>query len=110
MFGEGNLKVIDLIEGEPAVVNMTALANPSRIEYTWSKDPHQVIPNGVTNSDREMKSLNEIRTQKRVFAYNGLLNVSQVKREDSGIYTITATNEEGATETRIEINVLYEPR
>jgi len=123
LFDDERTKIIDLVEGEAASINMTALANPSRIEYVWSKDrPHQVIPSSAeeeesTAGDREMKSLNEARThnnnnhlrRRRVYADNGVLNVSVVRRGDAGTYTIRASNQEGATETRIEINVLYPP-
>ena len=40
----------------------------------------------------------------------GVLNISNVRREDSGYYTISATNAEGTTQTKIKIDVLYAPR
>ena len=39
-----------------------------------------------------------------------MLNISNVRREDSGYYTISATNAEGTTQTKIKIDVLYAPR
>lgn len=116
LFDDDAPKVIDLEEGLPALVNVTALANPSKIEYSWSKDefPRVSIPdNDLGNSgagDREMKSLNEARTLNRIFSNQGVLNVSEVRREDSGFYTIKATNDEGTTQRRIRINVLFKPR
>ena len=39
-----------------------------------------------------------------------ILNISDVRREDSGYYTVRATNEEGSSQTKIRLDVLYPPR
>lgn len=94
------------MEGQEAAINMTALANPTQVEYQWAGSEGQVP---TAPGDREMKSLNEARA-KRVYSNRGVLTLTKVERGDSGYYTVRASNEEGASETRIMINVLYPPR
>ena len=106
-FDPGRETVVDLVEGQEASINMTALANPTQVEYRWAGSDGQ-LPT-ATGGDREMKSLNEARA-KRVYSDKGVLTLTKVERRDSGYYTVRATNEEGASETRIMINVLYPPR
>ena len=105
-FDPGRETVVDLVEGQEASINMTALANPTQVEYRWAGSDGQ-LP--TATGDREMKSLNEARA-KRVYSDKGVLTLTKVERRDSGYYTVRATNEEGASETRIMINVLYPPR
>ena len=96
---------------------MTALPNPSDIEYQWSQgtSPGVAVPRSLdprslgSEGDREMKSLNEARSV-RLYSQGGVLKLAKVERGDSGYYTIKATNAEGATETRVMINVQYPPR
>lgn len=89
---------IELIEGSPAIVNMTATANPLPIEYEWSKESQAL----------ELEKLFPIAD--RMAISGGVLNFTNVKRQDSGYYTISATNAEGTTQTKIKIDVLYAPR
>ena len=54
--------------------------------------------------------LEKIPSDHRLSVSEGVLNISNVRREDSGYYTISATNAEGTTQTKIKIDVLYAPR
>ena len=87
---------IELIEGSSAVVNMTATANPLPIQYEWAKE--------------SALELEKVLADHRLSVSAGVLNISSVRREDSGYYTISATNAEGTTQTKIKIDVLYAPR
>ena len=100
--------MVDLVEGQEAAINMTALANPTQVEYQWAGKEGQ-LPTAPPGDHREMKSLNEARAR-RVYSNRGVLTLTKVERGDSGYYTVRASNEEGASETRIMINVLYPPR
>ena len=91
-------KPYTLIEGRAVVVNMTAVANPSPINYLWFKEDQD-------GKLREIKS-----TGSRLTFENGVLNISSVEREDAGYYTISATNDEGTTQTKIRLDVHYPPR
>lgn len=91
---------IELIEGSSSAVNMTATANPLPIEYEWSKE---------SPASLELEKL-QPGSDHRLSVSGGVLNISNVRREDSGYYTISATNAEGTTQTKIKIDVLYAPR
>ena len=90
--------VIELIEGSSSMVNMTASANPLPIDYEWAKE---------SAASLELEKLNP---SNRLSVSEGVLNISNVRREDSGYYTISAKNAEGTTQTKIKIDVLYAPR
>lgn len=91
---------IELIEGTSSYVNMTASANPLPIEYEWSKESSATL---------ELEKLVP-SADHRLSVSGGVLNISNVRRQDSGYYTISATNAEGTTQTKIKIDVLYSPR
>jgi hypothetical protein len=88
---------LELVAGSFATVNMTASANPLPIEYEWSKES-------------DMLDFDKLITTDGLSVSNGVLNISSVHREDAGYYTISATNAEGTTQTKIKIDVLYAPR
>lgn len=76
----------DVIEGDSASINLTAKANPPDIMYKW------------TGPDSQLDS--------RRFTTNGpFLNVSSVSRSDSGIFRLEASNDEGYSQTEIQLNV-----
>ena len=98
-----NGNAIELIEGSPATVNMTASANPTPIEYEWAKESQAL----------ELEKLHSDSTtddRRRLVMSGGVLNLTNVKRQDSGYYTVSATNAEGTTQTKLKIDVLYAPR
>ena len=72
---------------------MTAVANPSPVTYEWNR------VDGISRDEFG-----------RVSYHDGVLNISEVKRSDEGFYTVRASNAEGTTQTKIEIEVLYAPR
>ncbi|RWS30409.1 nephrin-like protein, partial [Leptotrombidium deliense] len=78
----------DLIEGDSTSVNLTAIGNPSVIEYKWSRD-------GLDFDKKRFRSDGPV------------LNISSVLRNDSGIYKCLAFNDQGASESSIIVNVHY---
>lgn len=103
LFGDVTSKVIDLVEGEPAAVNVSALPNPSEITYEWTRNSY---PFNVIDSLSQM----DPRRPTRMHSVGSVLNISKVSRQDSGYYTVKATNSEGVTEVKIQLNVFYMPR
>ena len=115
LFDPRQNEIVDLIEGQKAEVNMTALSNPSEIDYLWSNQDGTQLPatSSVGGDDsREMKSLNGPRDAglNRIYSENGVLVMKSVQRTDSGVYTVKASNEEGVSQARIRVNVQYPPR
>lgn len=91
-------KPYSLEENKSAVVNVSAVANPRPVKYEWFKEDDQGRLHTVGPG------------QGRLVIRDGVLNISHVTREDAGYYTISATNEEGTTQTKIRLDVLYPPR
>ena len=86
-------------EGKSRIINLTAVANPPTIDYKWSRDKVS-IPNVAD-------ALPESRL---VALSNGRLNVTDVRREDAGMYKVRAKNSEGKTNIWFKLNVEYAPR
>ena len=86
-------------EGKSRVINLTAIANPPKIEYKWSR--------GKVSIPKVSDALPESRL---VALSNGQLNISNVRREDAGAYKVKAENSEGKTKIKFKLNVLYAPR
>ena len=115
VFEEDLPRTIEMIEGRKALVNMTSKANPERVIYQWIKDtdngPRQIRNFGSTNAndiDGDNSMFNKVH--ERIFTTDGVLNITKVLRSDAGFYTIKAKNDEGASQTKISVDVLYEPR
>jgi len=86
---------VEVMEGEPFVLNVTASASPSKLDYTWEKDGHQRIG---SDSDSE------------IWFSGGFLHLARVSREDAGTYTITANNSEGRAVATVKLDVLFSPK
>jgi hypothetical protein len=84
---------VDVIEGEPAIVNVTARANPSEVSYKWFRDGTAI------------KQLKEANAYDRVTFDGSLLNLTTVRRDDKGEYKCEATNSEGARSHIVRLNV-----
>ena len=84
---------MDVVEGQPVIVNMTARANPSEVTYTWSRQESAVKADGDAGVyDR--------------ITFNGpLLNLTVVRRDDKGEYMCEATNTEGSQIAIVRLNV-----
>ena len=116
MFDKSVPRTIEMIEGHIGLVNMTAKANPEQVAYQWIKDtengPRQIrsFEHNKENSINLDTSVAFSQFHERIFSTNGVLNITKVTRRDAGIYTIKAKNEEGSSQTKIKLEVLYEPR
>ena len=84
---------VDVIEGEPAIVNMTAKANPSEMTYKWFRDGNAI------------KQLKEASAYDRMTFDGPLLNLTVVRRDDKGDYKCEATNAEGSRHAIVRLNV-----
>lgn len=91
------LTQFDIIEGQSSAINLTARANPTPIEYKWSRLADAGTPTLPPNSS----GLDGSR-----FAANGaILSIANVLRQDSGVYKLQASNELGTSETAVKVNV-----
>ncbi|XP_059352881.1 nephrin-like [Daphnia carinata] len=86
---------VDVIEGEPAIVNLTAKANPSEITYKWFRDGTAI------------KQLKEASAYDRMTFDGAFLNLTVVRRDDKGDYKCEATNAEGSRSHTVRLNVQY---
>ena len=114
MFDEDIPRTIEMIEGHMGLVNMSAKANPEKVAYQWIKDTENG-PRQIRNFEHKNENSINIdnafsQFHERIFSINGVLNITKVTRRDAGIYTIKAMNDEGASQTKIQLEVLYEPR
>lgn len=80
------LTTFDLIEGQDESINATAKGNPSEITFKWSRQEGAF-------------DLKRLRTN------GSTLSLTSVRRSDSGILNIEASNAEGVAETQIKLNV-----
>ena len=115
MFDDDLPRTIQMIEGHESLVNMTAKANPDRVVYQWIKDTDEgprKIPNFGENSENAIDTDNTIlnKIRERIFCIDGVLNITNVLRKDAGFYTIKANNAEGFSQTKIKLEILYQPR
>lgn len=85
---------VEVMEGEPFVLNVTASGSPSQLDYTWEKDGQQRI-----GSDS-----NEI------WFSGGFLHLERVSREHAGTYTVAANNSEGRAVATVKLDVLFSPK
>jgi len=84
---------VDVVEGEPAVINMTAQSNPPVVTYAWSRDGTAIRSgDAATFSDR-------------ILANGSLLNVAVIRRDDAGDFNCEATNSEGTQSATVRLNV-----
>jgi hypothetical protein len=75
------------IEGQPLVLSLLATGNPSNIVYTWTKD-------GI-----------DAGRDSRVLVDGPVLNITKLRKEDSGIYMCEAVNSEGSTSFKFNLTV-----
>ena len=87
---------VEVMEGEPFVLNVTASASPSKLDYTWEKDGQQRI--GSDSDSDEM------------WFSGGLLHLARVSRDHAGTYTVTANNSEGRAVATVKLDVLFSPK
>ena len=66
---------VEVMEGEPFVLNVSASASPSKLDYTWEKDGQQRIG---SHSDSD-----------EICFSGGFLHLARVSRDHAGTYTCT---------------------
>ena len=87
-------------EGKSLVINLSATANPTPIDYKWTRSGGINIPD-----------ISDALPQSRIVALtNGSLNVSEARREDAGKYKVKASNSEGKSTFKFKLDVQYAPR
>ncbi|XP_019696798.1 fasciclin-2 isoform X2 [Harpegnathos saltator] len=86
---------IEITEGEPGSILCKASGKPPPI-LSWIKS---LTHTNLSNVDRFS-----------VDPYNGVLSISEVKREDAGEYECTATNPAGIATMNILVNVIVKPK
>ena len=89
---------VDVVEGQPAIVNMTARANPSDVTYTWSREGSAI------------KAAGDAGVYDRITFNGALLNLTVVRRDDKGEYKCEATNAEGTQSGTVRLNVQCKQR
>lgn len=82
-----------MVEGEPAVINMTAQSNPPVVTYAWSRD-------GAAIRSGDAATFND-----RILANGSLLNLAVVRRDDAGDFNCEAANSEGTQGATVRLNV-----
>lgn len=86
---------VEVIEGEPFVLNVSASARPERVDYKWEKDMKRNLDTSP-NAD--------------VWFNGGLLHIPKVSQSHAGTYVIRANNSEGDSMTEIKLDVLFAPK
>ncbi|KAK3106873.1 hypothetical protein FSP39_001753 [Pinctada imbricata] len=87
---DGNISPpkIEIVEGERRTVDMSVRANPVSVTYTLYKD-------GI------------VTTVSSFSFNNGILEITNIRRDVSGNYALKAANTEGATFHNFSVNVLF---
>lgn len=86
-------------QGETVLLNVSARANPSKMNYAWTKD-------GVPLPGPDDAYSWQETVAHKVFYRGPALHVYQAQKEDSGDYECEASNSQGATKTTIIVKVL----
>lgn len=95
-FPSGSITRLDVVEGDRALLNLTALGNPANITYTWFFSGQRLI---LGKFKRDIPILK--------FKQNGsVLNLTDVERTDAGTYLCEAKNAEGNGTHNVSLNVL----
>ena len=93
-------KTFTVEEGKSILIELPAKANPPEIEYKWTSPTRGNVPETA-----------EALPESRIIALpNGKLNVTLAKREDAGKYKVKASNSEGKTTIKFNLDVQYAPR
>nr|XP_017027882.1 nephrin isoform X3 [Drosophila kikkawai] len=79
------------VEGESLAVSLQTRANPTNVEYKWTKDGTPIPQDG----------------EHRIFADGGSLNFTRLHRDDAGIYSCAASNSQGKATLNITVVVEY---
>ncbi|KAF4523402.1 hypothetical protein B566_EDAN007873 [Ephemera danica] len=85
------LRQVTAVEGEGTMIQLEPRANPPSMTFTWSKDGHPLAMNA------------------RVITDGATLNITTVRKEDAGTYSLEAVNSEGSTTAKIVLSVHYPP-
>ncbi|CAH1796696.1 unnamed protein product [Owenia fusiformis] len=89
---------VDSIEGDSTSLNFTASGNPPDVTYTWYKNGEKISMKKKGKRDVSLPHF---------ISDGGVLNITKVKKGDSGEYMCMATNAQGSETINITLNVLY---
>jgi len=86
------IRQVTAIEGEQGQVAISPRGNPAELTLNWSKDnkPYKPPSRGILDG--------------------ASLNLSTVRREDAGIYSLEATNSEGSSSVKVQLVVKFSPK
>ena len=97
MFAAGTSSTFSIKEGHSGILNLTASANPAEVTYTWYKGDEKLNPPGE-------KTKRDVSLPHFVID-GGVLNITNVTRKDVDMYTCEASNDEGATNFTVKVDV-----
>ena len=95
------LEVVDVLEGQSVIVNLTATANPPAVTYTWFKEG-ELITGGPATRRRRAVALPHFLVK------DGVLTATNVTRADRAMYTMKGENGEGVHNFTFNLNVQCE--
>jgi hypothetical protein len=87
---------LTLREFTSSSINFTALGNPADITYTWTKEGQSL---SLTKKNKRQISIPHFIQQK------GMLIIANVTRRDAGSYNLQASNSEGRTDFKFQLDV-----
>ncbi|XP_075696564.1 nephrin isoform X2 [Rhinoderma darwinii] len=87
-------KVVQAVEHGAALIPLYILANPAEVNYTWSL---------------RGQILNREGAHRHHLKGAGSLEIWNVSRADSGMYSVTCENKEGKNSTMVQLDVHYSP-
>ncbi|CAB3371803.1 Hypothetical predicted protein [Cloeon dipterum] len=86
------MRQVTVIEGEQGHISFSARGNPPELTFMWSLDNKPYKPSA------------------RALVEGASLNLSTVRREDAGVYSLHATNSEGSSSSKVQLVVKYSPK
>ncbi|XP_072011225.1 nephrin isoform X2 [Engystomops pustulosus] len=93
-FTDEQPKVVTAVEHGAALIPLYIRANPEAVNYTWSLRG-QVLNRGVAHRHHVKEG--------------GSLEIWNVSRADSGVYSVSCVNKEGKNSTTVQLDVHYSP-
>ncbi|XP_069812382.1 nephrin-like [Dendropsophus ebraccatus] len=93
-FTDEQPKVVQAVEHGAALIPLYVRANPAQVNYTWS------LRGQILNRDG---------AHRHHLKGAGSLEIWNVSRADSGVYSVSCENKEGKNSTTVQLDVHYSP-